>query len=89
MRGEPLQTNHQHIDVVFNFVVLCQIMNGCTMPIAEPRVVRALGEMLRSLNQDHEELPTVVIATTCRPDDVGSDLAAMFLHHLAIPVSLS
>lgn len=51
----------------------------------EPRVVRLFGETARSLNGDPEDLPVLLLATTCTPDDLHPDLASLFLHHVAIP----
>ncbi|CAN8004679.1 unnamed protein product, partial [Ixodes hexagonus] len=51
----------------------------------EPRVVRLFGELARSLNADPEDLPVLLLATTCRPDGLHPDLASLFLHHVAIP----
>lgn len=51
----------------------------------DPRILHSFGKLLKSLNDEVDEYPVVVVATTTSPDDLSSDLASLFLHHVAVP----
>lgn len=52
----------------------------------DARAVRCLGDTVHSLNEDPQEPPAVVVATTsAEPDTLHPDVAHLFLHSLTIP----